>query len=99
MGMNLNKTERSLLLFFETCAVDHGGLVGAKHMNSEDRAYAKIWNSAGYVRFGRVVSRECSLYSAYWCSLSDEAWDDAHAERRARAKRMNEGRTWKTTEE
>ena len=95
----MSKDERSLLLYLETRAVDYGGKVDVRHMNSDDMAIAKIWNKSGFLGFGRVASEDCSSSGAHWCRLTDEAWRLAHEERRARAARMYAQRTWKTTEE
>ena len=37
----MTSDERNLLLYLETRAVDHGGLVDAKHMNKEDMEIAE----------------------------------------------------------
>lgn len=98
---SMTKEEKSLLLFFETCAVDHGGLIDIRHMNDEDMETALRWGKSEFVRSGRVAS-ECLKYlmgRTHWCELSDEAWDLAHAERRERYKRINSKRTWYSTEE
>jgi hypothetical protein len=85
--------ERSLLLFFESCAVDRAGRVGSLHMNAEDFAIAERWHAAGFVEFGRLTSRHIRPPSGgraaltHWCHLSDAAWAEAAAERRARAGR------------
>lgn len=108
--MNLNdmtKDEKNLLLYFETCAVDQGGLVSIDHMNAEDMAIAKRFNESGFIRFGRLASECLPKYSpstlgngsTHWCELSDEAWNLVHEERRDRYKRINEKRSWYTTKE
>lgn len=91
---DMDKDERSLLLYLETRAVDHGGLVHTQHMNDIDMDIAKRWDTSGFLRFGRVAS-DCLPMpsgSTHWCELSDEAWGLAHAERRARWKRINDER-------
>ena len=99
----MTRDERSLLLFFEACAVDHGGRVNTRHMNDEDRQIAEEWNEEGFCQFGRVGSKFLTLKTAklgtHWCKLSDEAWKLAHVERKARGIRMWDKRTWLTTEE
>ena len=99
----MTKDERSLLLYFETQSVDHTGKVDPRRMDIHDTAIAKRWNESGFVRFGRLAS-ECITrgfgnYFNYWCELSEEAWELAHEERRARHKRMYEKRTWYSTQE
>jgi hypothetical protein len=91
----MNKTERSLLLYLESRATDHGGLVDTKHMNSEDIEIAHEWTKEGFVDFQRLAS-EClnPNRSTHCCFLSEEAWALAHAERRARHERMSSKRKW-----
>ncbi|MGD7036156.1 hypothetical protein [Methylotuvimicrobium buryatense] len=38
---DMTKNEKRLLLYLETCSVDHGGLVHTQHMNSDDMQIAK----------------------------------------------------------
>lgn len=83
----MNSNERNLLLYLETRAVDHGGLVDAKHMNTEDFDMAEKWNKEGFVKFGRIKFHSIAV-SSHWCELSKEAWKLAHAERRAKCKRV-----------
>ena len=84
----MTSDERSLLLFFETQAVDYGGLIDIKkRMNKEDFDIAKKWNDEGFVKFGRIKFHSI-LKSTHWCELSDEAWSLAHAERKARCTRI-----------
>lgn len=98
--MTLTKSELSLLLFFETCAVDYGGLVSVAHMNTDDMATATRWHMERFVEFGRVASEHLREgHATAWCKLSPQAWDLAHAERRARAARLWEQRNWQTTAE
>ncbi len=97
----MNKEERSLLLFLETCAVDHGGLICIQHMNDADIEIAKQWNNNEFISFGRIKSDDINssggkTYS-YWCLFSQKAFDLAHQERIARADRMWNKRTWKRT--
>lgn len=91
----MNKDERSLLLFFETCAVDHRGKVDARHMNDADLKIAETWNKSKFVQFGRIKFKDITpsvgvSKLTHWCLLSDEAWKLAHEERVARAKRMKQ---------
>jgi len=83
----MTSDEKRLLLYFETCAVDHGGKVDIKRMNKEDIDIALKWNKEGFVKFGRI--RFHSIRERYhWCELSEEAWELAQAERRAKCKRI-----------
>ena len=56
------------------------------------------YSTDGYMLFGRIYSKDITDRS-HWVELSNVAWNDAHAERKARFKRMNEKRTWSKTEE
>lgn len=84
----MSKDERSLLLFFETCAVDYGGKIDVRHMNKEDMDIAKKWNKEGFVKFGRIKFHDIIGKHTHWCEFSEEAWKLAHQERRARCCRI-----------
>lgn len=83
---NLTKTERSVLLYAETCVVDYAGLLEGKRMNSDDIDALKKFEAAGILKFGRIparvlgsmVSRECT----HWVEFMDAAWSIAHSLRR-----------------
>lgn len=79
--------ERSLLLYFENCAVDFTGRVDARRMSDVDYNIARRWHDSGFIRFGRIVSADHNPQGQHWCELSDEAWELAHEERRARFER------------
>ncbi len=83
----MTSDERNLLLYLETRAVDHGGIVDTKHMNKEDMDIAGKWNNEGFVKFGRIKFHSI-IVGTHWCELSDEAWNIAHAERKARCARI-----------
>jgi len=91
----ISKNELSLLLFFETCAVDRGGLVDIRRMNEDDVRIAKNWSAAGFVGFGRVKYDDIKSTYSHWCELSDEAWTIAHQGRRLRCARLTERREWR----
>ena len=95
----MTKDERSLLLFFETRAVDHAGKVQTLHINDEDYEIADRWNKEGFIAFGRIAREDCDRYGTHWCQLSEEAWSLAHAERRIRAGNLWNKRGWQTAEE
>lgn len=87
----LTKTEVSLLLYFETVAVDQLALVDTLRMNQEDMVIANQWDKEKFVGFKRWTQRDSSgeiKALTYKVSLSDEAWKIAHKERKARAVRM-----------
>lgn len=88
METEMTKTERSLLLYLETRAVDHRGFVRVEQMNEEDMAIAKRWNTEGFIEFKRVTKRGGNgLELTYAVRLTDAAWELVHKERRARAER------------
>ena len=99
----MTKVELSCLLYLETRAVDHAGLVDQQCLNDEDRAIMIRWNDEGFVESGRVCSdsvkaqtgRPCTT----WVKLSTLAFIAAHAERRARAERMWGRKSYQTTAE
>lgn len=98
--MNLmRKEERSLLLYLETCAVDYGGKMNLDHLNAADWLFIAEWTKSGLIESGRVAAGDIRNKRAHWCRLSEEAWEAAHKERRARAERMWKSRTWETTKE
>lgn len=95
----MTNDERSLLLFLEARAVDHGGKVDGRHMNKDDFEISERWDAEGFINFGRVAFENCNQYGAHWCKLSEEAHQLAAEERRARCERLWKKRVWRTTEE
>lgn len=95
----LTRQALSLLLFLETRAVDYGGRVNGRHMNEQDFALAKKMASDGLIGFGRIVARDCNRDGAHWVTLTPEAWEAVHGERKARAARMWESRRFQLTSE
>lgn len=95
----LTKDERGLLLYLETCAVDAGGLIDVRKMNEDDFAIARRWDAEGLIAFGRlpgalVFSRKKNnpyRHLSNYVILSPDAWQLAHAERRARSARLLDG--------
>lgn len=96
----MTKDERSLLLFLETRATDHGGKVATVHMNKEDFEIAERWTAKGFVEFRRIPFHDINnkvprpKVCTYFVTLSEEAWTAAHAERRARCKRIRSKIGW-----
>jgi len=87
----MNKAQRSLLLFLETQAVDHGGLVTSISMNAEDHEIAREWAAEGFLRFSRMKSAlipdsRLPKY-AHVVELTPFAFECAAIERRRRAER------------
>ena len=96
--IDLTRKQLSLLLYFETCLVDHCGRVDSARINDEERALAKSWAKGGLIGFGRIAARDCTIGGgSLWVTFSDEAWRLAHDERRARADRTV--RNYETTAE
>ena len=95
----MSKDEKSLLLFLETRAVDHAGKIQTVHMNEDDFKIAERWNKKAFIKFGRIAFEDTDKSGTHWCSLSEEAWTLAAAERKARATRTWLKRTWKTAAE
>lgn len=86
------REQLSLLLYLETCAVDGRGVVNQVHMNDDDRAQALRWAESGYIVYQHRPEEEIremtrTSQKTHVVILSDAAWKDAHAERRARAER------------
>ena len=99
----LDFNEARLLLYCETCAVDYDGRMDARHLNGADRTILVGWREDGFIESGRVASEYISpaLRSprAQWCHLSEEAWQEAHRQRRLRGQRTWALRQWRSTAE
>ncbi len=95
----LEKTEASLLLYLETCAVDLSGRVHMDRMNAEDMAIIDRWLASGFVTFGRIRMAHHNKQGTHWVRLSEEAAVTAAFERRARARRGWTNRRYETTTE
>ena len=97
--MKLTRDEMSLLLYIETCAVDYAGKIDVKCLNNKDFAILEKWNEEEFITFGRVAIEDITYNGAYWCLLSDKAWEVVHAERKNRAGILYLNRRWKKTGE
>lgn len=92
--MELNKTERSLLLYFETCLVDQYGRVEGRRMNAEEIVIAKKWSEEKFIGFGRLKMstiqglRGVGKVYTHWVRFSPSAWRTTHKLRRERSHRM-----------
>jgi len=91
----MTKDERSLLLFFESQAVDYGGLIDSRRMNEDDHKKAREWDESGFIKFGRVAWSDIEAQESrnvtpktHWVEFSESAWVIAHQERRARFERV-----------
>ena len=99
------KERVSLLLYLETRAVDHGGAVAGDHMNADDFKDAEAMADEGLIEFGRITVASIQRRNvrqkicAHWVRLSVMAFDIVSDERRARAARGWETRSYRTTAE
>lgn len=82
----LSKAEQSLLTYLETRAVDRAGRVDARRMNREEFEIVERWNEEGFLRFGRIKSKDHNADGTHWVELSDEAWAAVAAVRMAQGK-------------
>lgn len=87
----MNKDERSLLLYIESVSVDYGGLVNRLRINDDDREILRRWDKEGFISYCRLSSENVVMpidkNDSSIVFLSDEAWELAHEERRARSLR------------
>ncbi len=83
----MTTSEIRLLLFLETQAVDHVGLVFSASMNDADFTIAKRWDEEGYIQFGRRAYKRIAGGRAHCVVLSDSAFNDAARYRKERAQR------------
>jgi len=98
--VNLSSDELGLLLYLETRAVDHSGQVDMTHMNEADVKIVERWAAEDFISFGRVASDFIGNGGGTsWVVLSEAAWVRVAAERKARAARTWEKRSWLTTSE
>ena len=97
----LDINEARLLLYCETCAVDYDGRMDDRHLNGADLTILQGWHEDKFVESGRVASEFLGNRTrrARWCRLSEEAWLEAHRQRRLRAERVWEKRQWRSTTE
>lgn len=86
----LTQTEKSALIYAETCLVDYAGLLEGIRMNADDITAFDKFKELGLIDFGRIPfkaissligSRKCT----HWIEFTDEAWKLAHSIRRIRA--------------
>ncbi len=95
----MTKDEKSLLLYLETRAVDHGGKIKDPNMNVQDWITFKKWVHTGYIEGGRICSQDIDREHFHWVHLSAQAMTDAHTLRRERAERMWQNKIYTTTQE
>lgn len=88
---NISRDQRSLLMYAETCAVDHGGLLEGSKMNAADLAALSTLADGGILTFGRIPGRLVGTFRrpiTHWCDLTEAGWALAHQLRRARAAKV-----------
>ncbi len=84
-----------LLLYLESCAVDHGGLVDVTKLTDPDMFQAIAWNEGGLIGFGRVkLTEPPDGIPTHWVELSERCWAMAHRLRKETAERAIRDRTW-----
>lgn len=85
----ITRDQRSILMYAETCAVDHGGLLEGIRMNTADLSALKELAEAGILTYGRIPGKLLGTFrvrqATHWCDLTDAGWTLAHGLRRARA--------------
>lgn len=88
----MTKTERSCLLYLESCAVDGGGLVEAVRMNDEDWVAVARFEKLQMLRVHRIPSELLGVGArqdwTHWAFLLPEGWKVAHACREVRAEQL-----------
>lgn len=98
LSITLTKDERSLMLYLETRAVDHGGRVDTRHMNARDMKTAQRWAKTPIpglehpgmfpitlIQFGRLKAKNVTPSGTHYVTLSYQMFDIVGALRRKRA--------------
>jgi hypothetical protein len=96
---SMSKGEKSLLLYLESRATNHSGLINVSQINKEEIDICNRWNKKGFIQFGRVVARNVRSYCFMWCKLPESTFKIAHKLRKERADRMWLNKNWLSTEE
>jgi hypothetical protein len=84
----MNYRELNLLMYLETCLVDHSGVVDHRKINDEERELMNSWKKQGLIKHGRIYSKDYKPGRTHWVLFSEKAWKLAHEERIARANRL-----------
>jgi len=94
---DLTKDQKSLLLYLETCLVDHAGKIEPYRMNEVDWENMVFFKSLGLIDWERLTAkyvtstRGCAYRPTHWVSFEcEDAWVLAHQLRRERAERLRE---------
>lgn len=77
--IELTKTDKSILLYAESCMVDYGGLLEGQRMNGEDIESLNKLRDAGILDYGRIPGRLMGKLPternvSYWVTLTDAGW-------------------------
>lgn len=90
--MNLNKDEKSFLLYVETCAVDKSFQLESIRMNEDDFSAAKTLEEKGILKVVRLkygyIKAHKSFNRTHFCWLTKKGWGVAWDLRKARAMRL-----------
>lgn len=88
----LTRKMASLLRYVETVCVDYGGMVDSRKINDEEREILRQWDRDGFITYKRLTSESIVLLSGtsktHRATLSEEAWELAHASRKECATQM-----------
>jgi len=94
VSTEMTKDQISLLLYLESRAVDHGGLIDSRQMNADDFQNAGLWDEDGFIEFGRVYSKHVKGSLTNWVHLTPEAWRVVQELRQQRSARLWENRNF-----
>lgn len=92
---DLNRDQRSILLYAESVTVDNGGLLEGQRMNADDHENLDAFQRRGFLTWGRIPY--CALEArpshftsrpTHWVRLTEEGWALAVACRRKRAEQV-----------
>jgi len=90
--VHYDKDERSIMLYLECCATDHGGLCEGIRMNEKDHELIKQFKEKGWIEFfGRIPMKIMEVPSfvtkshTHFVILTDLGWKAAQAFRRMRS--------------
>lgn len=93
---SITRDQRSVLVYAEHCAVEHGGLLEGIRMNPDDHTALIQLEIAGFLTSGRVPGKMLGSFRVrqvtHWCDLTDAGWDLAAQLRRARSETPNQAR-------
>ena len=91
----MTRDQRSILLYAESCAVEHGGLLEGIRMNKDDHAALDDLAQAGMLTWGRTPGKLLGTFQrnvTHWCDLTEAGWALAFQLRRERAAKPNASR-------